>query len=392
MLSLEGVTVVGLEQAVAAPLATRQLADLGARVIKVERPDVGDFARGYDASVRGLSSHFVWLNRSKQSLALDLKRPEARAVLERLLASADVFVHNLAPGAVDRLGFPADCLRRQYPRLISCGISGYGSSGPYRDRRAYDLLLQCEAGLLSITGTPETPSKSGISIADIAAGMYAFSGVLNALYVRERTGQGASFEISMLEALGEWMGYPAYYAAYGGSAPPRTGASHATIAPYGPFATGDGKAVFLGIQNEREWARFCAEILEQPHLADEARFASNAARIANQGELCDLIEAAFQAWTAEEAIDRLEAVQIANARLNTIQEFWDHPQLAARGRWGEVDSPVGRLRMLLPPLAGGEWESRMGRIPAVGEHTEEILRELGVEPREREALGRGDGH
>lgn len=381
MLPLDGITVIALEQAVAAPLATRHLADLGARVIKIERPGVGDFARGYDTTVRGLSSHFVWLNRSKESLALDLKDPEARTVLARLLESADVFVHNLAPGAVERLGFGAAHLREQHPRLILCSISGYGTTGPYRDKRAYDLLVQCETGLVSITGSPDTPSKSGISIADIAAGMYAFSGILSALYARERTGQGASLEISMIEALGEWMGYPAYYTAYGGAPPPRTGARHSTIAPYGPFMAGDGKAVFLGVQNEREWARFCADVLERPELESEPRFSSNSARTAHAAELRELIEDAFRAHTAEDVAGRLDEAQIANARLNTVQEFWDHPQLAARDRWREVNSPVGPLRALLPPLASAAWPAVMGPIPAVGEHTAAILCELGIDPK-----------
>ena len=380
MLPLEGITVVALEQAVAAPFASRQLADLGARVIKVERPGVGDFARGYDTTVRGMSSHFVWLNRSKHSLTLDLKHAEARPILERLLASADVFIQNLAPGAVERLGFGVDALRQQYPRLIVCGISGYGSTGPYRDKKAYDLLLQCETGLVATTGTPETPSKAGISIADIAAGMYAYTGILTALYMRERTGQGTSIEVSMLEALGEWMSYPAYFTAYGGAPPPRTGASHATIAPYGPFATADGKSVFLGIQNEREWVRFCAEVLQQPEVAGDPCFNSNSNRVANRQALNALIDGVFLALTSEQVIARLDAAQIANARLNTVAEFCTHPQLEARNRWREVDSPVGLLRSLRPPVTMEAVEPAMGKIPSVGEHTEAILHELGNGP------------
>jgi itaconate CoA-transferase len=379
VLPLAGITVVALEQAVAAPFASRQLADLGARVIKVERPGVGDFARAYDTTVRGLASHFVWLNRSKQSLTLDLKHAEAQPILERLLESADVFIQNLAPGAVERLGMGVAALRQRYPRLIVCGISGYGSTGPYREKKAYDLLLQCETGLIATTGTPDTPSKAGISIADIAAGMYAYSGILTALYTRERTGQGTSFEVSMLEALGEWMAYPGYYTAYGGSPPPRTGASHATIAPYGPFATGDGKSVFLGIQNDREWARFCAEVLQRPETAIDPCFKSNANRVANRQSLQTLIESVFVALSAEQVIARLDAAQIANARLNTVEEFWNHPQLKSRDRWREVDSPVGVLQALLPPVTMDGVEVAMQPIPAVGEHTEAILRGLGVD-------------
>ncbi len=380
MLPLAGVTVVSLEQAVAAPFATRQLADLGARVIKVERPGVGDFARGYDETVNGMASHFVWLNRSKESLALDLKRDEAKDILDRLLADADVFIQNLAPGATERLGYGTDRLREEYPRLIVCGISGYGSTGPYKDKKAYDLLVQCEAGLVSITGTPEAPSKVGVSIADIAAGMYAYSGILGALYSRERTGEGAALEISMLEALGEWMGFPAYFTAYGGKQPLRTGASHAAIAPYGPFSCGDGKIVFLGIQNEREWVRFCEQVLERPGLATDSRFDSNSKRVANGEELREAIEGAFAKLSSDEAITRLEETRVANARMRTMQEFLDHPQLEARDRWREVGSPVGPLRALLPPVTVRGGEGVMKPIPGVGEHTDAVLEELGLDP------------
>jgi itaconate CoA-transferase len=380
MLPLEGITVVALEQAVAAPFATRQLADLGARVIKVERPEVGDFARGYDAKVKGLSSHFVWLNRSKESLTLDLKQDLAKDVLSRLLERADVFVHNLAPGATGRLGFGTDDLRERHPRLIVCGISGYGTTGPYRDKKAYDLLVQCETGLVSITGTPETPSKVGIAAADIAAGMYAYSGILTALYVRERTGEGAAFEVSLFEALGEWMAFPAYFTAYGGSQPPRTGARHASIAPYGPFEAGDGKAVFLGLQNEREWVRFCEEVLERPELATDPRFDSNSKRFENGEELGAAIEGAFEGLSSEEVISRLETARIANARMRTVQEFLDHPQLEARDRWREVGSPAGPLQTLLPPVAMQGVECVIEPIPEVGEHTDAILDELGMDP------------
>ena len=379
MLPLEGITVVSLEQAVAAPFATRQLADLGARVIKVERPGVGDFARSYDETVKGLSSHFVWLNRSKESLTLDLKQPEAKDILNRLLEGADVFIQNLAPGAAERLGFGAAKLRGKHPRLIICDVSGYGSSGPYRDKKAYDLLLQCETGLVSITGTPDTPSKVGVSIADIACGMYAYTGVLTALYVRERTGEGVAFEVSLFEALGEWMGFPAYFTVYGGKQPPRTGASHAAIAPYGPFEAGDGKAVFLGLQNEREWARFCATVLKRPEVATDPRFDSNSKRVTNGEDLRAIIEGVFQSSTADSIVEQLDAAQIANARMNTVQEFVDHPQLAARDRWREVSSPVGPLRALIPPVTMQGVESFMGPIPDVGEHTDAILAELGYD-------------
>jgi itaconate CoA-transferase len=390
MLPLEGITIISLEQAVAAPFATRQLADLGARVIKVERPGVGDFARGYDETVKGLSSHFVWLNRSKESLTLDVKQPEAKDILHRLLERADVFVQNLAPGAAERLGFGAAKLREHHPRLIVCDVTGYGSSGPYRDKKAYDLLLQCETGLVSITGTPDTPSKVGVSIADIACGMYAYTGILTALYVRERTGEGAAFEVSLFEALGEWMGFPAYFTGYGGKQPLRTGASHAAIAPYGSFATGDDEAVFLGIQNEREWARFCTTILKRPEVATDPRFDSNSKRVANGEDLRTIIEDVFQGSTADEIVEQLDAAQIANARMNTVQEFVDHPQLTARERWREVSSPVGPLRALIPPVTMQGVESFMGSIPDVGEHTDAILAELGYDEGATAALRQKD--
>jgi itaconate CoA-transferase len=385
MLPLEGITVVALEQAVAAPFATRQLADLGARVIKVERPGVGDFARGYDETVKGLASHFVWLNRTKESLTLNLKHPKAREILERLLSEADVFVQNLAPGATERLGFGGEALKERYPRLIVCDISGYGSSGPYWNKKAYDLLVQCEAGLVSVTGTEETPSKVGISAADIAAGMYAYSGILTALYHRERTDEGATLEVSMLEALGEWMGFPAYFTAYGGKQPPRTGARHAAIAPYGPFEAGDG-VIFLGIQNEREWEKFCQMVLDHPGMANDPRFDTNSKRVENGEDLDEAIEGAFKNLSTDEAISRLEQAGIANARMRTVQEFVDHPQLEARDRWREVDSPVGPLRALLPPVTTYSYEAAMRPIPDVGEHTTTILEELGLQPLEIASL------
>jgi itaconate CoA-transferase len=378
VLPLEGITVVAVEQAVAAPFATRQLADLGARIIKVERPGAGDFARAYDATVNGMASHFVWLNRSKQSLTLDLKQPEAIDVLRRLLARADVFMHNLAPGAMARLGFASADVRRAHPRLIACEISGYGSTGPYRDKKAYDLLVQSEAGVLSITGSEEEPAKVGISVADIAAGMYAFSSVLAALLRRGRTGEGSSLEVSLFDSLAEWMSYPVYYA-YGGTAPPRSGARHAVIAPYGPYTAGDARVVYLGLQNEREWARFCAEVLQRPGMATDVRFSSNPRRVEHRAELDTIITEAFSGLTAEQVITRLEAAQIANARMNTVQELIEHPQLAARGRWRSVPSAAGPVRMLVPPFNFEGMDIPMSAIPAVGEHTDAILAEVGID-------------
>lgn len=378
MRPLEGITVVALEQAVAAPFATRQLADLGARVIKVERPEVGDFARGYDETVKGQSSHFVWLNRSKESLALDIKDPADRAVLDALIGKADVFLQNLAPGACRRLGLDAETLRAKRPELIHVSISGYGEGGPYEQKKAYDLLVQCEAGLVSVTGTPDTPSKAGISVADIAAGMYAYTGVLTAVIQRLRSGEGATIEVSMLEALAEWMGFPMYYAAYGGSDPKRTGASHAAIAPYGPVRVAAGERVFLGIQNEREWQRFCTDVLDRPEVAADPRFVTNTLRSDNRDELTETIEQVTQQLDADEVIRRLDAAQIANARLRTMAGLVAHPQLTARDRWREVDSPAGTLMSLLPPATFvGQEPAQPGPIPAVGEHTAAIRAELG---------------
>tara|TARA_B100000949_G_scaffold232530_1_gene247033 strand:- start:1472 stop:2653 length:1182 start_codon:yes stop_codon:yes gene_type:complete len=387
---LDGVTVVTLEQAVAAPFATRQLADLGARVIKVERPKVGDFARAYDSTVKGLSSHFVWLNRSKESLTLDLKRPEARDVVSRLLERADVFVQNLAPGAAGRLGLDAGTLRERRPQLIVCDVSGYGSTGPYRDKKAYDLLVQAEAGLVSITGTETEPVKSSISVADIAAGMYAYSGVLTALFRRERTGDGATIEVSMLEALTEWMGFPLYYTMYGGSPPPRSGAHHAAIAPYGPFTGADGETVFLGLQNEREWARFCDQVLQRPELAIDARFESNAKRVEQRLALEAEIDEVFGKLNVEEIIARLDLAKIANARMNSIAQLADHEQLAARQRWREVSTSVGPLRAILPPATIDGVESRFDPIPDIGANTDAIMEELGY-PAEVVSAWRDDG-
>jgi itaconate CoA-transferase len=379
MLPLSGITVVSLEQAVAAPFATRQLADLGARVIKIERPEVGDFARGYDATVRGLSSHFVWLNRSKQSLTLDLKSAAAHLVLQRLLEKADIFVQNLAPGATERLGFATHELRKKFPRLIICNLSGYGSSGPYRDKKAYDMLIQAETGLISITGTEETPCKVGISAADIACGIYAYTGILTALLVRSQTGQGVALETSLLDSLGEWMSYAAYYTMRG-SAPPRTGANHATIAPYGPVTSGDNKVVYIGLQNEREWKKFCEVVLQNPGLSSDPRFDSNAKRVQNRPQLDQAMQNVFQKLTAAEIIARLEAAQIANARLNTVQEFVEHPQLKARRRWATVNSPAGPLPALLPPVTMENVETVMNEVPALGQHTDAVLAEIGFDP------------
>jgi itaconate CoA-transferase len=377
MRPLDGITVVALEQVIAGPFATRQLAELGARVIKIERPGGGDPARIYDRTVKGLSSHFVWVNRSKESLALDVKHPAANAVLEKLLQKADVFLHNLAPGAVERLGLGAEPLRARHPRLIWCGISGYGPSGPYASKKAYDLLVQCEAGLLSVTGTPDTPVKSGIPAADIAAGMYAFTSILAALVRRGRNGEGATIEVTMLEALGEWMGFPAYFTAYGGAAPPRSGPYHATIVPYGPFKAGDGQTVFLSVQNEREFASFCDRVLQKPGLKTDQRFASGPARFHNREAFHREVDAVFSQLKATEIIERLEAGDIANARLNDMQGFWDHPQLRARERWAKVGSPAGELDMLKPPFNLSGFEPRLDAVPALGEHTRAILAELG---------------
>jgi itaconate CoA-transferase len=365
---LEGVTVLALEQVIAGPFCTRQLAELGARVIKIERPGVGDSARHYDHTVNGLASHFVWVNRSKESLSLDVKHPEAKAILARLVERADVFVQNLAPGAADRLGLGATELRARHPKLVWCGISGYGPAGPYAAKKAYDLLVQCETGLLSVTGTEEAHAKAGIPVADIAAGMYALSSILAALLRRERDGCGATLDITMFESLGEWMGFPAYFTAYGGSAPPRSGAFHATIAPYGPFAAGDGRTVFLGVQNDREFARFAEVVLGDPALASDARFATAPARDANRHVLRAEIERVFSS---------LSGAEIAKARLNTMQEFWDHEQLKARDRWREVGSPAGTLQAIKPPFNLDAFEPRMDAVPALGAHTRPILAEVG---------------
>ena len=377
MRPLDGIKVITLEHAIAAPFCTRQLADLGARVIKIERPGVGDFARAYDERVSGMASHFVWTNRSKESLTLDVKHDEARLILHRLLADADVLVQNLAPGAAARLGLSFADLHTVYPKLIVCDISGYGSDGPYRDKKAYDLLIQSESGFLSVTGTPDEPSKAGCSVADIAAGMYAYTNILAALIQRGKTGEGCHIDVSMLESMVEWMNFPMYYAYDGAPPPVRAGASHATIYPYGPFPSGDGKTVMLGLQNEREWVTFCEQVLQQPALANVARFSSNSLRSSARKALYAIISDAFSSLTAEQVTERLENAQIANARLNEMKDIWEHAQLRARERWTEVASPVGPIPALLPPGASSGWDARMDAIPALGEHTDTILSSLG---------------
>jgi itaconate CoA-transferase len=377
MRPLDGVTVVTLEHAIAAPLCTRHLADLGARVIKIERPGSGDFARGYDTRVRGLASHFVWTNRSKESVTLDVKQPQAREILARLIGRADILVQNLAPGAASRLGLGYTSLAEDHPRLIVCDVSGYGASGPYVHKKAYDLLIQSEAGFLSVTGTPQDPCKAGNSIADISAGMYAYSSILAALLQRGRTGQGTHIDVSMLETMVEWMSYPLYYAFEGATAPPRAAASHATIYPYGPFRAGDGKFVMLGLQNEREWAVFCDRVLRQPELARDGRFSSNARRAAARAVVDAIVAEAFEPLTAQEVMARLEVAGIANARVNDMQDVWAHPQLAARGRWTEVGTPAGQVPALLPPALPDDVSARMDAVPALGEHTDRVLGELG---------------
>jgi itaconate CoA-transferase len=384
MRPLDGIKVVALEHAIAAPFCTRQLADLGARVIKIERPDVGDFARGYDKRARGMSSHFVWTNRSKESFALDLKSGDADAILHALLADTDVLVQNLAPGAADRLGLSYEALRERYPRMIVCNISGYGPDGPYRDKKAYDLLIQSEAGFLSVTGSGEDVAKAGCSVADIAAGMYAFTNVLAALLRRQKTGEGCRIDVSMLESMAEWMSFPLYYAMDEQSPPPRSGASHATIFPYGPFDAGDGSTVMLGLQNEREWEVFCRQVLQQPELATDPRFDANHKRVTHKGELRAIITATMSAMTGAEIIARLDAAGIANANVNDMHGVWRHPQLEARKRWTTVDSPAGKMPAMYPPGVPDAFMPRMDPIPALGEHTEAILKELGFARSENE--------
>jgi itaconate CoA-transferase len=377
---LDGVTVVALEQAVAAPFATRQLADLGARVIKIERPEVGDFARSYDTTAKGQSSYFVWLNRSKESLTLDVKGPHAAEVLAKLLERADVFIENLAPGASGRLGLDVETLHGRYPRLVACSVSGYGEGGPYASKKAYDLLVQSEVGLIALTGTDAEPAKVGISVADISAGMYAYSGILTALLSRASSGRGSVVRVSLFDALTEWMSAPFYYSTYGGSLPKRSGAHHASIAPYGPYDTADGGPVYLAIQNAREWVRFCSDVLTRPEMVEDERFRTNPDRVRHRRELDEAIASVFGALTAEQVLDRLERAGIANARLGSIDRFVDHPQLVARGRWREVDSPGGPLRAIVPPVTIDNLSPVLGAVPALGQHTDAILGELGFDP------------
>ncbi|MFJ3329367.1 CaiB/BaiF CoA transferase family protein [Streptomyces griseus] len=388
-LPLDGITVVAVEQAVAAPFATRQLADLGARVIKVERPDGGDFARGYDTAARGLASHFVWCNRGKESLAVDLKDPRGLAVVRELVAGADVFVQNLAQGAAARLGLDAASLCAAHPRLVAVDISGYGAEGPYAHKRAYDMLVQCEAGLVSVTGTAERPVKAGVPAADIAAAMYAFSGVLAALLRRGATGRGGPVEVSMLDALAEWMGHPLHQGMHGSAPPERTGLAHSVIAPYDAFPTADGEQVLLSVQNDREWRRLAEQVLGRPELAEDPDFATNAARTTNRARTDAVVGRALAGLTGREALAALEAAGIACARLNTVADVAAHPQLAARDRWREVESPVGPLRALLPPITlPGSEEARMGAVPALGEHTDALLRALGMTDEQTSVLRR----
>lgn len=383
MRPLDGITVVTLEHAIAAPFCTRQLADLGARVIKVERPGSGDFARAYDERVRGLASHFVWTNRGKESVTLDVKHKEAQSVLAGLLEKADVLVQNLAPGAAARLGLSYDALKDKHPTLIVCDISGYGDDqknpGPYRDKKAYDLLIQSESGFLSITGSEGEPAKAGCSIADIAAGMYAYTNILAAVIQRGKTGRGCRIDVSMLESMVEWMGYPLYYAFEGATPPPRAGAAHATIFPYGPFPAGDGKTVMLGLQNEREWLVFCRQVLRKSELAADERFSSNSLRVANRQALRAFIVETFAEMTAEQVVARLDEAQIANAQMNNMQSVWQHAQLKARERWTVVGSPTGPIPALLPPGQSATLPPRMGDVPALGQHTDAILAELGFD-------------
>jgi itaconate CoA-transferase len=383
---LDGITVVALEQAVAAPFCTRQLADLGARVIKIERPGSGDFARAYDARVRGLASYFVWLNRSKESFTLDVKHAAARPILTQLIDRADVLVQNLAPGAAARLGLSYESLHETHPQLIVCDISGYGSDGPYRDKKAYDLMIQSESGFLSLTGTPDAPAKAGCSIADVSAGMYAYSNILTALIQRTRTGRGCRIDLSMLESMVEWMSHAMYYAFEGAQPPARAGATHATIYPYGPFPTGDRKTVMLGLQNEREWLGFCQHVLKRPELANDERFVTNSKRSAERGILHSIIVEIFAALSAEQVIARLEIARIANARMNDMHDVWDHPQLRARARWSQIATPAGTIPALLPPGTTDYFSPRMGSVPALGQDTDSILTELGWRPADVERL------
>jgi len=385
---LAGITVVGLEQAVAAPYATRQLADLGARVIKIERLDGGDFARGYDRSVHGQSSYFVWLNRGKESLALDVKQPEGQQILRQLVADADVFVQNLGPGATARMGLDATTLAELHPRLIVCDITGYGQTGPWSDRKAYDLLVQAEAGLLSVTGIGDEPARTGVSIADIAAGMFAYSGILTALYVRATTGRARPVSVSLFEALAEWVSQPAYYAHFSGVRPPRTGARHATIAPYGPFLTGDGETVLLAVQNDREWRRFCRDVVNMPELADDPRFATNPDRVAHRDDLETAISAVLATMTTAETTRRLDAAGVAYGRMTDATGLFSHPVLTGRDRLRQVSAAGSCIDALLPPVTLGGVDPALGDVPGLGAHGPAILRELGYDDDAIDTLSR----
>ncbi|WKU19793.1 CaiB/BaiF CoA transferase family protein [Advenella alkanexedens] len=376
---LEGITVLSLEHAIAAPFCSRQLADLGARVIKVERPGVGDFARNYDERVKGMASHFVWTNRSKESLTLDLKDEAAADVLEKLLPQVDVLVQNLAPGAAARLGLSFEALHEKYPQLIVCDISGYGEGGPYEKKKAYDLLIQSESGFVSVTGSKDEMAKAGCSIADIAAGMYAYTNILSALLLREKTGKGSRIDVSMLESMVEWMNFPLYYSFEGQEPPVRAGAAHAVIYPYGPFPTGGGQTIMLGLQNEREWKVFCEQVLGKPELAADERFANNTLRTANRDALKQIIVDTFAGMSKDQVIELLETAKIANASVNDMKGVWEHEQLKSRNRWREMDSPVGKLPTLLPPGVNNAYEYRIDAVPGLGEHSEKILRELGYD-------------
>ncbi|CAN5227563.1 CaiB/BaiF CoA-transferase family protein [soil metagenome] len=386
MRTLEGITVLTFEHAIAAPFCTRHLADLGARVIKVERPGTGDFGRSYDSRTRGLASHFVWVNRTKESVTLDIKHPHARPVLDALIDKADIVVQNLAPGAAARLGLSWEPLSKRNPRAILCDISGYGPDGPYRDKKAYDLLIQSESGHVSITGSPEQPAKSGASIADISAGMYAYSNILAALLRRIGSGLGSHIEVSMLESMTEWTSYALYYSYDGADPPARAGASHAAIFPYGPFQAADGSTVILAVQNEREWLAFCQKVLERPDLAGCDACAGNAKRVAARDELKTIVDAVFSTLSGVQVVERLDAAGIANARMNSMSDVWEHPQLKARDRWTDIDSPVGKLRALLPPGMTRADDPQMGAVPALGEHTRAVLGELGFGPEQVDAL------
>lgn len=383
---LAGITVLSIEQAVAAPFATRQLADMGARVIKVERPGNGDFARDYDTTVNGLSSHFVWLNRSKESIALDLKQPKSREIMDRLLADSDIFVQNLAPLAAERLGFGATALRTRFPRLITCSVTGYGPTGPFKDAKAYDLLIQAESGLVSITGSKDAPAKTGIPTADIGAGMYAFAGLLAALYTRERTGRGSHVEINLFDSLIEWMGYPLYYTQYGGTAPTRSGMSHAAIAPYGTYIAADGIEIVMSVQNDREWASFCALVIDRPGFSTDNRFSTGSSRVKNRKKLDAIIRKSFASESGRDMESRLTLANIAHSRVRTVADVLSHPQLVARNRWRTVQTSAGPMRAILPAMTLGDYEARMDPVPSVGEHTEAILESIGYASTAREIL------